>query len=140
VPAAAWVFSPFLLGVGEANLASSTNVFVIVCIVAYGAVALIGVPVFFLLRWRVRPRLATLAAAGGLIALVPWFVVVPPFGTSPASYAAVGDCVTVIDGARTWCGHLLNLKLAAFMFALGALGGLTFWLAAVWGDDRLRTR
>jgi uncharacterized membrane protein HdeD (DUF308 family) len=60
VPAAMWAFSPFVLGTGQAGIASSINFFVTVAIFAYGAAALIGVPAYWLLWRRVRPRLATL--------------------------------------------------------------------------------
>ena len=137
VPAFVWAFSPFILGTEQAGIASSINFFVTVCIFAYGAAALIGIPAYLLLRRLLRPRLATLMAAGGLVAIVPWLIIAPPFAKGPARYAAVGDCVTVIDGVRTWCGLFLDLRLLAFVFALGALGGLMFWHAAVWRDGRL---
>jgi hypothetical protein len=140
VPAFVWAFSPFWFSFDRVNVAGAASFLVWIAIVAYATAAVDGIPVYVLLRRRLRPRLATVAAAAGLIAIVPWLALYFASLPSPAAYARVGDCVTVVDGARTWCGYVEDLKLFAFVFILGALGGVTFWLCAVWRDERLKPR
>jgi hypothetical protein len=103
----------------------------------YGAIPatiLIGIPAYFVLRNRVRPRLITLAAGGGVVAIVPWVIILM---LSVGDHAEVGDCVAVVNGRTTWCGYLDNLKFLGMIFGLGVFGGIVFWSCVVWGDLRL---
>ena len=140
VPAAAWAFALSGLSFDWTSIMGAAAFLYFVAVPAYATAALIGVPVYLLLRRRLRPRLATVAALGGLIALAPWLVLYLVSGPLPVDYARIGSCITVVDGVRTWCGYLEYVKLFGFLFLLGALGGLTFWLAAIWRDDRLNAR
>ena len=78
---------------------------------AYPATIVFGVPAYFLLRGRVRPRLVTLAAVGGVISIIPWLII---FMMPGADYAEVGNCVTVVNGRTTLCGYFENLKFLLF--------------------------
>ena len=95
----------------------------------YPAAIVLGIPAYLLLRNRVEPRVGTLMLVGGLIAMAPWLLLSLVSG---ADQAAVGNCVTVIDGRRTWCGYLSMIDMLARIFAYGAIGGLAFWICAVW--------
>lgn len=92
---------------------------------------LFGVPLLLALKGRVRPRLATVAVCGGLVAMMPWLFLslfVPPgFG------ASTGGHETIIDGRYTLWGILELGSLFGGLFLLGALGGAAFWLVAVAG-------
>jgi hypothetical protein len=96
----------------------------------YPPAIVLGVPAYLLLRNRLSPHFWLAMLAGGIIAALPWvaLALLPP----AASYAEVGQCVSVIDGKHTWCGFWESAKFASIVFALGALGGLVFWLCAVW--------
>ena len=95
----------------------------------YVPTILIGLPLYLVLRNRVRLRVWIVMLAGGFVAVVPWVILSL---LSPADYASLGDCVSVINGRTTWCGHVRNFELYALLFALGAVGGLVFWICAVW--------
>jgi hypothetical protein len=96
---------------------------------------LLGLPAYFMLRRRLSPRLITVALAGGLIAAAPWSVLMPLLPNP--SDAWIGSCHTVIDGHTTWCGYLEGMKFVALVFGLGIIGGLAFWICAIWRDARL---
>jgi len=133
VPAALWLL-PGLWG--GAPLASyGSQVMLVAVYGAYPATMLLAVPAFFALRRRIRPRLITILLAGGLIAAAPWpslMLLLP----NPEE-AWIGSCRTVVDGKTTWCGYLEGMKFIAFVFGLGAIGGVAFWICVVWRDARL---
>ncbi|HTO80976.1 MAG TPA: hypothetical protein VMQ73_02025 [Methylomirabilota bacterium] len=101
----------------------------------YPATMLLGIPAYFLLRPRLRPRLITIALCGGIIAAVPWLVV--GLLLPNPSYADIDGCRTVVAGHTTWCGYWEDLKFIAFVFGLGTIGGVVFWICAVWRDADL---
>jgi hypothetical protein len=101
----------------------------------YPATVLLGLPAYFLLRRRLSPKLVTVALVGGLIAAAPWPVLML---LSPNPHDAwIGSCQTVMDGRTTWCGYLEGMKFVALVFCLGVIGGITFWICAIWRDARL---
>ena len=104
----------------------------------YPPAIVLGVPAYLLLRNRLSPRVWLAMLAGGIIAALPWvaLALLPP----AASYAEVGPCVSVIDGKRTWCELVESAKFAAIVFALGALGGVVFWLCAAWRGPGAQTQ
>ena len=103
----------------------------------YPPALVLGIPAYLALRRRVRPRPATLALAGGTIAILPWLWAMYWPGLRAGVSSQVGNCVSEINGATTWCGHLENAKYLALIFAAGAVGGLAFWLCAAWRDPNL---
>jgi hypothetical protein len=100
---------------------------------AYAPAIVLGVPAYFLLRRRLRPRLVTLVLASGIIAAAPWALL---SFFSQADQATVGNCVAVVDGKTTWCGFLHTLLWLGQIFAYGAFGGLVFWICAAWKPRR----
>jgi hypothetical protein len=102
---------------------------------AYPATIVIGIPLYFALRNLVPPRLWILMLAGGFVAAFPWALLL----LSPPDQASVGNCVAVVDGRTTWCGMLQNAGFLGYIFAFGALGGLVFWLCAVWRGPGARS-
>ena len=108
------------------------SVLVVAVVGGYPAGLVLGIPAYVLLRRRLRPRAATMAAVGGSIAAAPWSVSSPLVWPTSSEYERIGDCVTIIDGVRTWCGYLAEIKPLAIIFAFGVLGGLTFWLCVAW--------
>ena len=97
---------------------------------AYPATVLFGLPAFFLLRRRLKPRLASVVLVGGLVAAAPWLLIVV-FVPNPDS-AMIGEHVTVNHGVKTIWGWIEGLKLVGGVFLLGLLGGIAFWFAALW--------
>jgi hypothetical protein len=135
-PATLLALWPVLLGTEQPDVAAiARTMFAVLVYGGIPAVLVLGVPLYLALRRRLYPRLATIVAAGGLIAVLPWLVLVM-WSAQVASYAEVDSCVSVIDGVRTWCGYLEVMKFLAMIFGLGAVGGLTFWLCVVWRDPR----
>ena len=104
---------------------------------AYPPALLLGVPAYLLLRRRVRPSAVAVAIVGGLVAALPWLALgLLRLVSSNPDPAWVGNCQTVLDGERTWCGYLEILKgtaqVTALGFGLGLIGGLTFWFCVYW--------
>lgn len=130
VPAALWLLPGFWHGTLITSFGSQ-----LILVTTYGpypAVVLLGVPAYFLLRRRLRPRLLTLASAGGIIAVAPWAAMLPML--SNPSDGWIGSCHTVIGGQATLCGYLEGVKFMALVFGLGTIGGIVFWICAIWGD------
>jgi hypothetical protein len=112
-----------------------SQVLLVVIFGGYPATVLLGLPAYFVLRRRLSPGLIAVALAGGLIAAAPWPALM--LLSSNPDDAWIGSCHTVIDGRTTWCGYLEGMKFVALVFCLGATGGITFWICAVWRDARL---
>src|SRR5262245_36854526 len=88
VPAALWALAGVWRGLSLAAYVPS--VILIALYGAYPVAVLLGVPAYFLLRCQLRPRLITIALAGGLIAAAPWPVLKTL--SSNADQAWVGEC------------------------------------------------
>jgi len=133
VPAALWLLPGLWYGTPVASFGS--QVMLVTFYGPYPAIVLLGVPAYLLLRRRLSPRLITVALAGGVIAAAPWAVLLLllPHPTD----AWVGRCHTVINGHTTWCGYLEGMKFIALVFGLGVIGGIVFWICAVWRDANL---
>ena len=115
------------------SLIESGNLSIVPVTLMYGGyppAILLGVPAYFLLRNHLQPHFWLAMLAGGIVAALPWvaLALLPP----AASYAEIGQCVSVMDGKHTWCGLWESARFASMVFALGALGGLVFWLCAIW--------
>jgi hypothetical protein len=103
--------------------------FFVILSVAYACAVVLGLPAYAILRSRVRPTALNSMIAGGFVATVPWMLLILANG-NPDS-ASTGGHATVIDGVTTWHGHVETALAIGEIFLLGALGGLTFWLAAL---------
>lgn len=103
--------------------------FALFAFAAFPTALLLGAPAYFLLRNRLKPRLVYIVLTGGLIAVAPWMLLVI-FGPAP-EFASSGQRVTVEHGARTLWGWLEALGSISGIFALGLIGGFTFWLVAL---------
>lgn len=112
----------------------------ILLVLIYGALpatVIFGIPAFVLLYRSVQPHPVTIAATGGIVAVLPWlFLMLSP--TSRATHAELGNCVTVENGQTTWCGFVSNMQLLSIIFIYGAFGGLVFWFCAVWRSVQLK--
>jgi hypothetical protein len=106
----------------------------LVMLYVYPPTILLGVPTYFLLRHRVRPRIWILMLAGGIIAAAPWaaYLLYVEGPTNGSIGTLFSDCQNVIDHKTTWCGLNSTLEFFAMLFELGAAGGLIFWLCLVW--------
>ncbi|WP_152013953.1 MULTISPECIES: hypothetical protein [unclassified Bosea (in: a-proteobacteria)] len=117
VPAAlyaGWVWS------GSPSQASYLSHFqLIASFGAYPAALLLGLPTLLLLRGEVTPTLRRIMMIGGIIASVPWLLLLP-FGATPN--ADLG-------------GYLVLAVLPAFL--LGLLGGAVFYLVACMDPESL---
>jgi hypothetical protein len=133
VPAALWLMPGLWHGTPITSFGS--QVMLVVIYGPYPATALLGLPAYLMLRRRLSPRFITVALAGGLIAAAPWSVLM--LLLPKPSDAWIGSCHTVIDGQTTWCGYLEGIKFIGLVFGLGAIGGIAFWICAIWRDARL---
>jgi hypothetical protein len=95
----------------------------------YPAVILFGLPLFFVLRNRVRPRLWVITLAGGAVAAMPWLLLV--LLAPRPDQAQIGSHITVLDGRPTLWGWIESVAMVGQVFGLGAIGGVAFWLVAV---------
>jgi len=133
VPAALWLLPGLAFGASIAGY--SSFVIVVTVYAAYPAVILLGVPIFFALRRRIRPRLMPILFVGGLIAAAPWSVLLLLLPNPQDAW--IGGCHTVVDAKTTLCGYAEGLKFIGLVFGLGAIGGAAFWICVVWRDARL---
>jgi hypothetical protein len=91
----------------------------------YPAAFIFGLPAYFSLRDRLRPRLVYALLLGGLVAAAPW-ALLTLVGPNP-SFASIGDHVTVQNGQKTLWGWIEAFKLVGEVFLLGLVGGGAFW-------------
>jgi hypothetical protein len=103
---------------------------VVAVVGGYPAGLVLGIPAYVLLRRRLRPHAATMAAVGGSIAPHPVCVVAARLADL-LEYERIGDCDDHRrrqDVVRLSGGD----QALAIIFAFGVLGGLTFWLCVAW--------
>jgi hypothetical protein len=84
-------------------------------IVGYPIAFALGIPAYFLLRRRVRPRLTYPVLVGAIIAAAPFAVSDLAFGSASANPSAL-------------------FSVVGMAFLSGAVGGLAFWLIAIKTD------
>lgn len=101
----------------------------------YPAALILGLPAFFILRSRLRPRFMYVTFAGGLVAAAPWLLLVL-FGPNP-DMATSGEHVTVVSGAKTLWGWLEGMRMIGGAFLLGLMGGAAFWFISMWRPSTL---
>lgn len=97
---------------------------------AYPATLLFGLPAYFLLRSRLRPRAWICAFIGAVVAAAPFSLLSL---LSTPDYAYSGGQVTVMDGRITFWGYVQRGRFVGMIGLFGALAGFLFWLIAVAG-------
>lgn len=95
----------------------------------YPAALVFGLPTLLIMKRWLRPRLIWVVLAGGFVAAAPW-ALATLFVSQPDS-ASIGSNVTVANGQRTLWGWIEAAKFLGMVFALGAVGGLAFWLVGI---------
>ncbi len=90
---------------------------------------LFGLPALVVLKRWLRTRLIWTVLTGGLVATVPWFLLMLLPGQN--DFSSVGGQITVQDGQRTLFGWIEVVKMLGLIFCLGALGGTVFWLVGL---------
>ena len=103
---------------------------------AYPTTLILGVPAFFMLRRHFDPKLISCSLTGAVVAALPWFSLT---ALSHSGSAGIGGRATVIDGSLTPYGWLTNLIFVGQIAAIGAVGGLLFWLIAAAGSGAGRS-
>ena len=105
--------------------------FVLALPVAALHVALIGAPVYLLLRRKLAPSALSILAGGFLTGAIPLFLFL---AFASAGYGGRGTNVwsngvqTIADGALTAAGWLELVAAAGYFGGCGLAGGLAFWL------------
>ena len=79
----------------------------------YPPAVLLGVPAYFLLRNRVKVRLATIMFVGGLIAGIPWFII---------------STLMILSSTRLSEWAAVNYETTIPAFGCGCVSGFVFWL------------
>lgn len=110
------------------------NFSVMVLMVSTAFVVFLGVPAFLLLRWKQLVHWWSAIAGGFLLAALPMALFAWPMRYSHLKGSAVINGVhTMIDGVPTVAGWLQYAVGIVMFGALGAIGGLCFWL--VWRHE-----
>jgi hypothetical protein len=126
VPAAA-IFATFLAGERM-----SVNAYLgwvgVTLVVAWLWTAILGVPVYLLLRRIAALNLLTSVLAGALIAAVPTAVLRLD---SPGGSWIAGGKILVQQGKYTAGGYALVAQSVAIMAMLGLISGILFWVIAL---------
>ena len=114
-----------------------TRGFLVLCLVISAAhVTALGVPAFFIRRWRRALRWWTTLLAGFILGTLPAAVFSWPLRyASPGSSASVNGVDTMIDGVPTTAGWLQYLYGVAFFGIFGILAAAAFWLVLRGGPN-----
>ena len=94
---------------------------------------LFGVPVYFLLRNRVRPTLLNCSLTGAAIASLPWLAL--NLLVSGPDYAFSGGHITDQNGHKTLAGWLDLATGIGWLALAGLFSGLVFWFVAAAGTN-----
>jgi len=97
---------------------------------AYPPIVVLGIPLIFYLRGRVRASLANCAIAGASVATFPWLCLIVFFGPDEAW---TNDHITYHNGMMTLWGLLEAVELLAEIAVFGIAAGALFWLIAASG-------
>jgi len=95
---------------------------------AYPQTLILGVPVYFILRTRLRPSPLNCALAGAFVASLPWAVL---GFLSTADYSFDGGHVTAVHGHKTIWGWIDLATDVGQIAIIGLFAGFIFWLVAV---------
>jgi hypothetical protein len=95
-------------------------------------VLVLGVPVFFLLRWRNAIRWWSALMVGFVLGCLPVAVDLWPYEPDFTSTTSHWDwermVEAIVDGAPTLAGWLGYAKAVSILGVFGAASGLAFWL------------
>ena len=105
----------------------------VVMVGGYAPALALGLPLFLLLRLRLHARLVTCAAAGAIVAALPWLVLLWLLPEPCCVTASVGGRAISVDGHRTWYGLFNSLQIIGEVALYGAIGGLVFQPIAAGG-------
>jgi hypothetical protein len=91
----------------------------------YLPTVILGIPAILLLRRWLRPTMLNCALVGASVASLPWLMLVAISRPDEAGRA------TVIHGVPSLFGYQEDLKFIGMIAALGFLGGVSFWVVAI---------
>jgi len=97
---------------------------------AYPPTVVLGIPLIFYFRGRVRASLANCAMAGAFVATFPWLCITVFSGPDEAW---TNNHITYHHGMMTWWGLLETVELIAEIAVFGIAAGGLFWLIAASG-------
>ncbi|RFB81072.1 hypothetical protein DYH55_06335 [Methylovirgula sp. 4M-Z18] len=98
----------------------------------YPPAIILGVPIFLCLMGRVRASALNCAAAGAVVAGIPWLILILGLGANTIE-SSTGDYVTVEHGVRTFWGWIELFEVSGAIASAGALAGVVFWIIAAAG-------
>ncbi|NGN45267.1 hypothetical protein G6N74_29900 [Mesorhizobium sp. CGMCC 1.15528] len=109
------------------GFASTMPLFFIGCALAWTFAIVLGLPAYVLLRWLdiASPwvTIAVAAAIGASFNLASGF-----WPGNEGTSTSVNGCDVIVAGVRTACGYWDLAKNMMLSGAIGAIGGLIFWL------------
>lgn len=131
-----WQFQTF--GSADPYIWTRTRNFAIICLtISTAYVVALGIPAYGLLRWRNAIRWWSTVAMGFLLGAIPPAVLFWPLRNDDSKIPSSVDGVqTMIEGMPTATGGMQFLAGITTFAALGAVGGLAFWLVARGRLDR----
>ncbi|MBF9233990.1 hypothetical protein I2H38_11430 [Microvirga sp. BT350] len=102
-------------------------VFFVTFATALGCAIILGAPAYWVLRRYVRPTSIFITLTGGLLALVPGLLI------------AIGFWSRAIEARDRMPAGIVaaELRFLGLLFASGFVGGLSFWICAVWHNLKL---
>jgi hypothetical protein len=115
------VYNPAYEGLADMTERVIRTIPLVAFVGAYPPTILLGVPLLFYLKGRVRPSLANCAAVGGVVATIPRICLVAFYGP---------------DQVTRWWGLIDVLKWLAETAMFGFAAGGLFWLMAAAGIKR----
>jgi hypothetical protein len=111
-----------------AGLSANLMILQLAFAVTLGHSMILGLPVALLYRAKRWTRLSVAVVGAFLIGALPAGFVTWPLSLSLRTTASVDGVATIIDGVPTLAGWLGYLQSLATFGALGAVGGVVFWL------------
>ncbi|MBD9481830.1 hypothetical protein IB229_02520 [Pseudomonas sp. PDM14] len=104
-----------------------TREFFVICFVISAAhVIALGIPTYFLLRWRRLIRWWSVLFAGFVLGAVPVGAFSWPLHSSPGSYALANGVQTIINGVPTMAGWLQYFGGVLFFGVCGLTAAAAF--------------
>jgi hypothetical protein len=102
-------------------------VFIYAWALALGSTVILGVPIYLVLRNRVRPSLWKIVLIAGVLGAAPMLVM---SGTHVLGLLLRNRSSMVVGYMSS------SIDDVIFSFVVGMIGGVVFWLCTVWGDPR----
>ena len=127
-----WIAAVLLGALAPALIVAglSTNLMVLpfAFAVTLGHSMLLGLPVALFYRGKGWTHLGAAMVGAFVIGAIPVGIFAWPVSPSLRTTASVDGVTTILDGVPTLAGWLGYVKMLAMFGALGAAGGLVFWL------------